>query len=209
MNLHKYETIILDCDGVIFDSNLLKLNAFRDALEDFDDKIVSDFIDYFKVSFGTSRYNLVKVFIDNFLKIEFDEELYKYILKRYSDNCILLYKKSNLTNKFLEFIEVYRHKQIYIASGSDQEELRIVFKQRDLSKYFINIYGSPKKKSDIVKDIVTDNKKTIMIGDAVSDMEAAKNSNIDFIFMKEYSTNDTMKKDSSLNSINNLGDLIE
>ena len=40
MKLNNYDTIILDCDGVIFDSNNLKLNAMRKALNEFDEKIV-------------------------------------------------------------------------------------------------------------------------------------------------------------------------
>ena len=47
-----------------------------------------------------------------------------------------------------------------------------------------------------------------MIGDALTDKLAAENSKIDFIFMKDYSTNIDMKKDNSFFSINNLGDLI-
>jgi phosphoglycolate phosphatase-like HAD superfamily hydrolase len=47
-----------------------------------------------------------------------------------------------------------------------------------------------------------------MIGDAMSDMLAAKESSIDFIFMSDYSTSDEMKQDKSLKTIKNLGDLI-
>jgi HAD superfamily hydrolase (TIGR01549 family) len=208
MKLDAYETIILDCDGVIFDSNNLKLDAFRDALNEFDKKVVEDFIEYFKNNFGTSRYHLAKVFIEEFLKQDFDEELYQSILKIYSKNCVNLYEKAEITNNFLDFIETYKNKIFFVASGSDQEELRVVFKNRELDIYFIDIFGSPTKKIDIVKSIVSTNNNAVMIGDAKSDMFAAQNSKIDFIFMNEYSTNSNMKKDSSLNSIKNLGDLI-
>ena len=127
MRLEKYTTIILDCDGVIFDSNTLKLDAFRDALSGFDKKIVDDFIEYFKNNFGTSRYYLAKVFIEEFIKQGFDEILYKEILKKYSQNCIVLYERSSLTESFLEFVETYKNKNLFVASGSDQVELREVF----------------------------------------------------------------------------------
>ena len=209
MNLNSYDTIILDCDGVIFDSNNLKLDAFRDALNDYDNNIVDDFIEYFKISFGTSRYNLAKVFITEFLKIEFDEKLYQEILLKYSKNCVILYQNSCFTDGFLDFIQTYKDKKIFIASGSDEEELKEVFKTKKLNTYFIDIFGSPKKKKDIVFDIVKKHNNAIMIGDAKSDMLSAQNANIDFIFMKQYSTNEEMKKDKTLTTINNLGDLIE
>ena len=47
-----------------------------------------------------------------------------------------------------------------------------------------------------------------MIGDAKSDILAANESKIDFIFMSDYSTSEELKKDKSLSSIENLGDLI-
>lgn len=208
MRLEKYETIILDCDGVIFDSNTLKLDAFRDALSGFDKKIVDEFIEYFKNNFGTSRYHLARVFIEQFLKQEFDENLYKEILKKYSQNCIVLYERSNITESFLDFVETYKNKKLFIASGSDQEELREVFKNRDLDKYFVDIFGSPTKKSEIVRNIVAKNSNVIMIGDAKSDMLAANDNEIDFIFMNDYSVSEEMKEDKSLKSIKNLGDLI-
>jgi HAD superfamily hydrolase (TIGR01549 family) len=208
MKLDKYETIILDCDGVIFDSNNLKLDAFRDALNNFDKNLVEDFIEYFRNNFGTSRYHLVKVFIEEFLKQDFDEKLYQDILIKYSQNCVVLYEKSDMTKEFLKFIEIYKNKKLFVASGSDQEELRTVFKNRDIYKYFISIFGSPRKKFDIITDIVSSNKNGVMIGDAMSDMLAAKESSIDFIFMSDYSTSDEMKQDKSLKTIKNLGDLI-
>jgi HAD superfamily hydrolase (TIGR01549 family) len=208
MNLEKYEIIILDCDGVIFDSNHLKLDAFRDALSKFHKDTVDDFIKYFKNNFGTSRHHLIKVFIGEFLKQEFDEKLYEEILSRYSQNCVKLYKKSDMTKFFFKFIETYKTKKLFVASGSDQEELRMVFKSRKLNKYFIKIYGSPTKKNEIVQKISLKNSNAIFIGDAKSDMLAAKESKIDFIFMSDYSTNKEMKKDITLNSINNLGGLI-
>jgi len=208
MRLEKYTTIILDCDGVIFDSNALKLDAFRDALNTFDKKIVDGFVEYFKNNFGTSRYHLARVFIEEFLMRSFDEILYNKILNKYSQNCVLLYEKSDMTKDFLEFIETYKNKNLFVASGSDQKELREVFKNRDLDKYFVDIFGSPTKKSEIVRNIIIENNNAIMIGDAKSDMLAAKENAIDFIFMSGYSTSEEMKKDKSLNSIKNLGDLI-
>ena len=208
MLINRYEIIILDCDGVVFDSNFLKLDAFSDALKAYDSKIVDSFIEYFKNNFGTSRYHLIRVFIEEFLNQDFDEELYQSILSKYSQNCVILYEKSDMTKDFLKFIEKYSDKKLFVASGSDQEELRVVFKSRGLTKYFIKIFGSPTKKSEIVKNITSQNKNAIMIGDAKSDMQAAKESGIDFIFMSDYSTDEAMKKDKSLESINNLGDLI-
>ncbi len=215
MILDSYDVIILDCDGVVFDSNLLKVEAFKKALSHYEADIVESFSKYFKDNFGTSRYHLAKVFIEEFLHQKFDEDLYRKILKDYGDSCVLLYKESEFTNEFMKFLQYYKNKKFYIASGGDEEELKEVFKAKNIHNYFEKIFGSPRKKSDLVYEVLTENPETkiIMIGDAKSDFLASQANEIDFIYMGQYSlVQDTMKELSqeySFKTINNLGDLID
>lgn len=214
MVLSSYDVIILDCDGVIFDSNLLKIKAFKKALDHYNSDIVERFSEYFKNNFGTSRYHLAKVFIEEFLNQNFDEELYQKILKDYGDSCVSLYKESGFTNEFMKFLDYYKNKKFYIASGGDENELNEVFRSKNIHHYFEKIFGSPRKKSDLVNEVLRKNteRKIIMIGDAKSDFLASQANDIDFIYMSQYSlVKDTMKelsKEYNFKIINNLGDLI-
>ena len=205
-----YDVIILDCDGVIFNSNSLKIDAFRRVLSQYSTRIVEDFINYFKNNFGTSRYSLVKVFIEYFLKEEFDEIKYNDILKRYGQECVGLYKDAEFTGHLIEFLNKYKNQYLYVASGGDDLELKSVFIQRNIAQYFKGVYGSPVKKTEIVRNICNQspNKRILMIGDAKSDMLASKDNGIDFIFMKDFSTSQEMKEDAGLITIDNLGDLL-
>ena len=188
MNLNSYDVIILDCDGVVFDSNLLKVEAFQKALSHYDSAIVESFSEYFKNNFGTSRYHLARVFIEEFLHQDFEEELYQEILKNYGESCVLLYKESDFTNEFMRFLQYYKNKKLYIASGGDENELNEVFKAKKINQYFAKILGSPRKKSDLVSEVIIENSvaKIIMIGDAKSDLIAAHTNNIDFIYISQY-----------------------
>ena len=210
MHINDYDVIILDCDGVIFNSNLLKIAAFKKVLEEYDHLVVKKFIDYFKVNFGTSRYHLTRVFLEVFLNEKFDEEKYQNILKDYGSQCVSLYKEVDFTPNFLNFLKKYNQKTFYIASGSDELELKIVIHERDILQYFNGVYGSPIKKTELVKNICCQypTKKLLMIGDAESDLKAALSNNIDFIFMTQFSVNQKMKEDKTLVMINNLGDLL-
>ena len=212
MRVDEYDVIILDCDGVIFNSNSLKIDAFRRVLSQYSTRKVEDFINYFKNNFGTSRYSLVKVFIEYFLKEEFDEIKYNDILKRYGQECVGLYKDAEFTDHLIEFLDKYKYKNqyLYVASGGDDSELKSVFIQRNIAQYFKGIYGSPVKKTEIVRSICNQNsnKRVLMIGDAKSDMLASKDNGIDFIFMKDFSTSQEMKEDAGLITIDNLGDLL-
>ena len=210
MRVDEYDVIILDCDGVIFNSNFLKIDAFRRVLRQYSARIVEDFINYFKNNFGTSRYSLVRVFIKSFLKEEFDEIKYNDILKRYGQECVGLYKDAEFTGHLIEFLNKYKNQYLYVASGGDDLELKSVFIQRNIAQYFKGIYGSPVKKTEIVRNICNQNpnKRILLIGDAKSDMLASKDNGIDFIFMKDFSTSQEMKEDAGLITIDNLGDLL-
>ena len=73
---------------------------------------------------------------------------------------------------------------MFIASGSEEKELRLINESLQLSKYFLGIFGSPKNKIDIVKSIIQDNKlnknETILIGDSINDYDAAIKNDIRF-----------------------------
>jgi len=214
MTLNTYDVIILDCDGVVFDSNLLKINAFESALSDYDTADINAFIKYFKNNFGTSRYHLARVFIEEFLNQDFNEDLYQKILKAYGSSCVLLYKESDFTHEFMKFIQYYKNKKLYIASGGDENELKEVFREKGIDHYFEKIFGSPRRKDNLVREVLLENpkKKIIMIGDAKSDFLVSQANVIDFIYMSQHSlVKDTMKKlsrEHEFKIINNLGALI-
>lgn len=98
--------------------------------------------------------------------------------------------KENLINeKYLiretvDFIKNNNNIKMFIASGSEEKELRLINESLQLSKYFLGIFGSPKNKIDIVKSIIKDNKlnknETILIGDSINDYDAAIKNDIRF-----------------------------
>jgi phosphoglycolate phosphatase-like HAD superfamily hydrolase len=183
---------IFDCDGVILDSNQLKIDAMRNALELIvnDSLQVSKCVDYFRNNFGRSRFHHIDVFVEQFLLVNtsLKAEVKERILNAYSDQCKSLYLKAEITPGFIDFIGLLKGKK-YIASGSEQQELRGVFATRKLDTYFNDIYGSPTKKLDLVANILTlnSNKSAVMFGDAISDLEASQLNDIDFIAYTPFS----------------------
>ncbi len=184
--ISKYDIYIFDCDGVILDSNKLKIHAMQKALQlSIDDpKKVKACVDYFRNNFGRSRFHHIDTFINKFLELDKSAEniVKDAIFTEYSVQCKKLYLQADITPGFIDFITQLNGKK-YIASGSEQEELRDVFKERGLNLYFDKIYGSPTKKSDLVANILETNNNTnaVMFGDAISDFEASQINKIDFI----------------------------
>ena len=83
------------------------------------------------------------------------------------------------------FIRKNKDYKFYISSGTPQNELRQICKKRRIDKYFVNIYGSPTSKQSHIKKILKKHKEDksnfIFLGDSITDKDAAKKCNIDFI----------------------------
>lgn len=194
MNLNifnNYEIVIFDCDGVIIDSNLFKCEAFGMSVMEYPTDTVKRFVDHCKKTFGVSRYVKFNEFFDKFANEPFQESKYQLFLERYANYCTKLYHEADITpgaERLLSSLVSSGHR-LFIASGSDEKELIEVFKSRNLIDYFNAIYGSPKKKSECIHNILNSNPnlKAIFIGDAISDLNASKDHNIDFIYMEKFS----------------------
>ena len=136
LKLSNYDIYIFDCDGVILDSNQLKIDAMKNALSiQFSDKQVIDkCTSYFRNNFGKSRFHHVDIFVNELLPIDETqkESVRETILTNYSSQCKSLYLKADITPGFIPFIESLSGSK-YVASGSEQQELRDVFNQRGLS----------------------------------------------------------------------------
>jgi phosphoglycolate phosphatase-like HAD superfamily hydrolase len=190
--LDDYDVYIFDCDGVILDSNELKISAMKSALLNLplNELEVLKCVDFFSKNFGKSRFYHVNHFLESILTIEQSskEKLYDLIIDEFGNSCKKLYLSACETNNFINFINGLEGKK-YVASGSEQEELRNVFELRKLACYFEGIFGSPTNKSELVRQIITEQNsaKIVMIGDAISDLNAAIDNNIDFIAYTPYS----------------------
>jgi phosphoglycolate phosphatase-like HAD superfamily hydrolase len=188
--LSQYDIIIFDCDGVLIDINLLKCEAFGKAVEGYPTEVVESFVNHCKKTFGVSRYVKFKEFFSDFAKEPFQEKNYKGLLNNYANICKKNYEDANITQGCENLLEeLYNlNKKLFVASGSDEAELNEVFINRNLSKYFTGIYGSPKTKIECASVILNNNpdKRSVFIGDALADMKTAKEHGIDFIYMSRY-----------------------
>jgi len=192
LQISNYDIYIFDCDGVILDSNVLKIDAMYKALVTcgFKRNEVDLCVDYFKNNFGLSRFHHVKYFLTNFITVnKIDVEKVEVdILNHFSKQVKTLYLSAEITPGFVSFISSLNGDK-YVASGSEQQELRDVFKQRGLDIHFKQIFGSPTSKSELIRRVVSldSSMRYVMFGDAVSDFNACCDNKIDFIYYAPYS----------------------
>lgn len=178
--------IIWDFDGVILNSANVRDDGFRAIFSSFNTQDVEAFIAYHQRNGGLSRFEKIAYFFNEILHQHITEEA----IKTYSDDFseIMQQKLTNpqyLIEDTIHFIKQhYQHKHFYIASGSEQNELRFLCENLHIAQYFQGIYGSPTKKADIIAYIITENAynkdECILIGDSVNDYQAAMRNDIRF-----------------------------
>jgi phosphoglycolate phosphatase-like HAD superfamily hydrolase len=181
--------IVLDCDGVLFDSNPMKIAAFRTALAAYPDPVVARFSEYQARNFGRSRYFLFERFFD-FLGREAAAGEVDALVERYAAIVRAGYLDAPLTPGCLETLQRLGARwPIYVASGSDQAELRWVLERRGLARCLAGIFGSPRSKTDILAELAPGpGRRAVFVGDARADFEAAGAFEwCDFVFMRSFS----------------------
>lgn len=204
----KEKVLIFDCDGVILDSNQLKMKAFELVTSDSSTQEQQEFLEYVRLGFGKSRFHFFEYYLKEITK-NYSKDLYNEILKKYSDCCLKLYLSCLITDGALKFFKEDDSLK-YVASGSAQSELREVFNSRDIRKYFEEIYGSPCSKREIIERIILSNPdgEFVMIGDSKSDFNACEGlKNVHFIYMSQYSMQRSEFQAFEGNCIKNLGNL--
>lgn len=179
------KNIIFDFDGVILDSMPIRTEGFKKIFENYDNKKVEELISFHLINGGLSRFVKIKYFFEELLETSISEEEINFFADKYSK----IMKEKLINEKYLiretvDFIKNNNNIKMFIASGSEEKELRLINESLQLSKYFLGIFGSPKNKIDIVKSIIKDNKlnknETILIGDSINDYDAAIKNDIRF-----------------------------
>lgn len=180
------KNIIFDFDGVILDSVPTKTEAYAKLFQEFPSAKVEKLIEYHMQNGGISRYVKIKHFFEKILfQSVAENEILEYA-NRYSQLTINeLLNDKYVIQEVLAFIKTHHYDcNLHIASGADENDLKLICDRLDLARYFKSVHGSPKPKSLLVKEIIElndyDKTKTILIGDSVNDHAAAKENGIEF-----------------------------
>lgn len=180
------KNILWDFDGVILDSMEVRDFGFKEIFKKFNDEQISLLIKYHRENGGLSRYVKIRYFFETILNQEITDDKVDYFASKFSDIMRSeLTNPKNLIQDSVNFIqENHSNYNFHIVSGSDQEELRFLCKELNLSSYFISINGSPTAKNTLVGQILSKHgylkSETCLIGDSINDYNAAIYNKIGF-----------------------------
>mgnify|MGYP001417463136 FL=1 len=180
IELSKYKNIVLDFDGVILDANRERKQNMKFVLdENLNQELSILTYDYFSKNSGISR----NVKLGKFIK---DEFVLNKVLKEYYELNLSTLPKCQLVKGVKEFIVKYHNsKKIFILTGADQEEVKILVSNKNLNNYIFYLGGGPKSKIQHLKEIQLKG-DTIFFGDSKYDNFTASKYKFDFVFVNGY-----------------------
>jgi phosphoglycolate phosphatase-like HAD superfamily hydrolase len=179
------KAIIFDLDGVIIESAGIKTEAFRTLFADYPDKL-SKIISYHEKNAGISRYIKFRYIYEKMLGKKLSPEKEKDLGAKFSQIALDKILKAPLVAGVEDFLNSsYQRYLLFVASGTPEEELGFILRQRGLANYFKGAYGTPQTKTQITKRILDEhqlaNREAVFVGDAESDKIAAAESGVTFV----------------------------
>lgn len=182
---NKFDSIIFDLDGTLWDSTGNVAKAWQKAKEQVD-YVKGDFTQQVIRSITGMTYKAIfeklVPYLDEEKRNEFKAICARYELEILHNEGGELYPELEATLQYL--VEKYK---LYIVSNCQNGYIEVFFETSGLQKYFSGhqCYGTKNQpKAENIKDIVNDHHLTapVYIGDTMGDYEAAKKAGVPFIF---------------------------
>jgi len=212
----EYKTLVFDCDGVVLNSNQLKIQAYYDVAIKFgaNKSQAQALVDHHVKLGGISRYPKFEYFLREIMQQAVTEQAMQDLLESFTVEVKRLLTDCEISPYLADLRNNNMYAKWMIISGGDQLELRDIFQQRGIDKLFGGgIFGSPDNKDAILaRELEAGNivQPALFIGDSRYDHQASTNAGLDFVFLSAWTDVECWQDYCATNQIkvfNHLGDL--
>ena len=173
--------VVLDLDGVIVRTNLVKRRVMLAMFEEYPDKRTA--IDAYILSNGgvARRDKLVQI-LETIISVEATTERLAQYLERYAKSLDASLAVAQLVTGVKEFI-VRGDQAFYVSSTAPDDEVHDQLARNGLYHHFIKVYGSHTPKATALKEIVKrhENEAVVFFGDSPGDLAAAREAGVAFV----------------------------
>jgi len=178
--------IAFDFDGVILESTDVKTDAFVALFSDRSREIQNKVREHHLANLGISRFVKFAWIHENLLHEPLSDEQSKALGEQFSSLVLEKVLAAPVVPGARESVrEPAATYPLFVVSGTPQEELDLICDRRGLRDVFVEIHGSPRKKPDILRDILArkgwSNEELLFVGDGESDYDAARAVNLPFL----------------------------
>lgn len=180
------QSIIFDFDGVIADSVHIKTDAFVELYDQHSDQVKQSVKEYHIKNAGISRYKKIEYYETELLGNDLDKKRVEDIASKFSELVFQKVIMCDFVKGALEFLDKHHGNiNFHIATGTPDEEIKLILIEKGISSYFKSVHGTPETKEEIVSSILIDfrysTNSVVLVGDAEADYVGAKSNGIHFI----------------------------
>ena len=137
ISIDTLQAILFDFDGVLCECMDVKTEAFAQLFEPYGKEIVKKVVDHHVKYGGISRYKKIEYYYREYLKKEISNDELNKLAQKFSDLVVDKVISSDWVKGAKEFLERYYKKiDLYVISGTPQEELRLIVKKKRDGKIF-------------------------------------------------------------------------
>jgi phosphoglycolate phosphatase-like HAD superfamily hydrolase len=179
------KAVIFDFDGVILESANIKTQAFLELFAAYPQH-QPQILAYHLANAGLSRYHKFEWIYHELLHQPFTPTERERLGTAFSAIVLDQILRCPFVPGALETLQSLHGRYLtFVASGTPQEELDLIVRQRHLAPYFNEVWGTPLKKEQIIQGILQRFNlrpaEIIFIGDGTSDYRAALTTGTGFI----------------------------
>ncbi|MCR6644454.1 MAG: HAD-IA family hydrolase [Terricaulis sp.] len=181
------EAVFFDFDGVIVDSFHVKTRAFAALYADDYPEIVEDVIAYHNANGGVSRHRKFEYFEGVLLGRAPTPQRLDDLAGRFAEavvEAVIASPEIEGAERLLADLQA-QGTPCYVASGTPEEELKMIVARRRLAPYFRAVRGAPAEKAEILAEFIAahghDPARCLMVGDALTDYRAAALVGVPFL----------------------------
>lgn len=192
LDLSKYQTIVLDCDGVVLNSNQTKIDAYYNTAKRMGgtDAQAQAFVDYHIKLGSIPRNDKIRHYITEIIHQPLTETLFQAFMDTFTVILDETLMQCEVAPALMDFKAATAQARWMLMSGGDQEELRQIFPRRGLDSLFeLGIYGGPTKKNTHLASMIADGTirfPALFVGDSRFDHQASTGAGLDFVFVSDW-----------------------
>ncbi|OCW82942.1 hypothetical protein AKH21_02165 [Pelagibacteraceae bacterium GOM-A5] len=184
INIKDYNTIFIDFDGTIKQSDEIKGKLFYEIFGGISLKLKKKIYNHHINNLGISRNIKIPTYI-KYCQIVSNDVNKKFYTKKYTRLIFEKVCKSRWVPGVIKFFKINKEKKFVLVTASPQNEIKKILKKIKIINFFQKVYGYPNKKKIAVKNYIYYNKlnhkKCLYIGNSISDYSAAKYNKILYI----------------------------
>jgi phosphoglycolate phosphatase-like HAD superfamily hydrolase len=180
------DAIFFDFDGVLVESNAIKVDAFERLYAGYGPSILARVMDYIEGKEGISRVEKIRHAHDVFLGVKLDDAGLAVLAQRYSRMVEAAVVACPWVAGAREFLESHSGRlPLFVVTGTPEDEIGRIVASRRMGHYFTAVRGSPLRKPAIVRDLLARYglraSRSVFVGDAPFDHATADETGLRFI----------------------------